>query len=119
MHNSISLAGSFTDFQVNMGLYYQMAGTYKADANPIGSNTIRTGIEISGGEVRPENEADFTKPDRSVALPYWVIVDTKRIAQGLLHTCRIFEFCEDVIVLISQQTNEEYINYLKEEITTI
>jgi 2,5-diamino-6-(ribosylamino)-4(3H)-pyrimidinone 5'-phosphate reductase len=114
MHNSISLDGSFTDFEVNMGLHYQIAGTYKADANLIGSNTIKTGLEIYGGEIPPENEADFTKPDRDAALPYWVIVDTKGITQGLLHTCRSFEFCKDVIVLISQQTNEDYLNYLKE-----
>jgi len=114
MHNSISLDGSFTDFEVNMGLHYQIASTYKADANLIGSNTIKTGIEIYGGEIPPENKGDFTKPNRSVDLPYWVIADTKGITQGLLHTCRSFEFCKDVIVLISQQTNEDYTNYLNE-----
>ncbi|MFC1986262.1 RibD family protein [Chloroflexota bacterium] len=114
MHNSLSLDGSFTDFEVNMGLHYQVAGTYKADANLIGSNTIKTGIEIYGGEIPPETESDFKKPDRSIALPYWVIVDTKGITKGLLHTCRSFEFCKDVIVLISQNTNDDYINYLKE-----
>jgi 2,5-diamino-6-(ribosylamino)-4(3H)-pyrimidinone 5'-phosphate reductase len=114
MHNSVSLDGSFTDFEVNMELHYQIAGRYKADANLIGSNTIKTGIEIYGGEIPPENEADFTKPDRSVALPYWVIVDTKGITQGLLHTCRSFEFCKDLVVLVSKQTNEDYMNYLKE-----
>jgi 2,5-diamino-6-(ribosylamino)-4(3H)-pyrimidinone 5'-phosphate reductase len=97
-----------------MGLHYQIAGAYKADANLIGSNTIKTGVEIYGGEIPPENEADFRKPDRSMALPYWIIVDTKGITQGLLHTCRSFEFCKDVIVLISQQTNEDYMNYLEE-----
>jgi 2,5-diamino-6-(ribosylamino)-4(3H)-pyrimidinone 5'-phosphate reductase len=114
MHNSISLDGSFTDFEVNMGLHYQIAGKYNADANLIGSNTIKTGIEIYGGEIPPEKEADFTKPERNMALPYWIIVDTKGITQGLLHTCRSFEFCKDVIILISQRTNEDYINYLKE-----
>lgn len=70
MHNSLSLGGSFTDFEVNMGLHYQIGGRYKADANLIGSNTIKTGIEIYGGEIPPENEADFTKPDRGAALLY-------------------------------------------------
>jgi len=97
-----------------MDLHYQIASMYEADANLIGSNTIRTGIEIYGGEIPPENEADLAKPNRNVALPYWVVVDTKGITQGLLHTCRSFEFCKDVIVLISQQTNEDYIKYLKE-----
>ena len=114
MHNSVSLDGSFTDFDVNMELHYQIASRYGADANLIGSNTIKTGIEIYGGEIPLENEADFTKPDRDATLPYWIIADTKGITQGLLHTCRSFEFCKDVIVLISQQTSEDYINYLNE-----
>ena len=112
MHNSVSLDGSFTDFDVDMGLHYQIASRYKADANLIGSNTIKTGIQIYGGEIPQENEADFTKPERDPSLPYWVIVDTKGITQGLLHTCRSFEFCKDVIVLISQQTSKDYVDYL-------
>ena len=114
MHNSISLDGSFTDFEVNMGIHYQIGSRYNADASLIGSGTIVTGIEIYGGEILPENEADFNKPDRDAALPYWVIADTKGITKGMLHTCRSFEFCKDVIVLISQQTNKDYMNYLKE-----
>jgi 2,5-diamino-6-(ribosylamino)-4(3H)-pyrimidinone 5'-phosphate reductase len=114
MHNSISLDGSFTDFEVNMGLHYQIAGKYETDASLIGSNTIKTGIDTYGGEIPPENEADFTKPERSASLPYWIIIDTKGATQGLLHTCRGFEFCKDLIILISQRTNEDYINYLKE-----
>ncbi|MFC1893236.1 dihydrofolate reductase family protein [Chloroflexota bacterium] len=114
MHNSVSLDGSFTNFDVDMGLHYQIASRYQADANLIGSNTIKAGIEIYGGEIPQENEADFTKPERDPALPYWVIVDTKSITRGLLHTCRSFEFCKDVIVLIAQQTSRDYIDYLNE-----
>ena len=95
MHNSISLDGSFTDFQVNMGLHYEIANRYKADANIIGSNTIVMGIEIYGGEIPSENEVDFKKPDRDKALPYWIIADTKGITKGMLHTCRSFEFCKE------------------------
>ncbi len=113
MHNSISLDGSFTDFEVNMGFHYQIAGRFKADANLIGSNTIKLGVEIYGGGVPPENEADFQKPDRDISLPYWIIVDTKGITKGLLHTCRSFEFCKDVIVLVSKHTGQDYIDYLK------
>ena len=114
MHNSVSLDGSFTHFDVDMELHYQIASRYRVDANLIGSNTIKTGIEIYGREIPLENEADFNKPERDAALPYWIIVDTKGINQGLLHTRRSFEFCKDVIVLISQQTREDYVNYLNE-----
>jgi len=114
MHNSVSLDGSFTDFEVNMELHYQIANRYKADANLIGSNTIVTGIEVYGGEIPPESDADFKKPDRGVSLPYWVITDTNGITKGMLHTCRSFEFCKDVIVLVSQKTSGDYINYLRQ-----
>ena len=47
-------------------------------------------------------------------MPYWVIPDTKGALEGLLHTCRRFEFCKDVIVLVSEQTPKKYIEHLKE-----
>lgn len=114
MHNSVSLDGSFTDFDVDMGLHYQIASRYEADAHLIGSKTIKTGIDIHGAEIPPENESDFTKQHRDVHLPYWVVADTKGITKGLLHTCRSFTLCRDVIVLISQQTDESFVHYLKE-----
>lgn len=114
MHNSISLDGSFTDFEVNMVLHYQMANRYKADVHLIGSNTIEAGVDIYSGAIPPENESDYKKPNRNADLPYWVIVDTKGVTKGLLHICRSFKFCRDVIVLISGQTSGDYLNYLIE-----
>jgi len=114
MHNAVSLDGSFTGFDVDMGLHYQIAGRYQADAHLIGSNTVRTGVEMLDGGIPPERESDLAKPQRATDLPYWVIVDTKGVAKGLLHTCRSFEFCRDVIVLISPGTDREYVNYLKD-----
>jgi 2,5-diamino-6-(ribosylamino)-4(3H)-pyrimidinone 5'-phosphate reductase len=78
----------------------------------IGSETVRAGGGLYG--IPPENESDFIKPRRDVGLPYWVIVDSKGITKGLLHTCRSFEFCKDVVVLISRKTSADFINYLKE-----
>ncbi len=114
LHNSISLDGSLLNFDVNMELHYQIAGKYKPDAHLIGSNTIKTGIELySEGIVKEENK-DFKKPKRDKNLPYWIIIDTKGALKGLLHTCRRFEICKDVTVLTSEKTPKEYVNYLKE-----
>ena len=113
IHNSISLDGSLVDFEVNMGLHYQIAGHYNADAHLIGSNTIKSGVEMYG-ELPPEEKSDCDKQERDTALPYWVIIDTKGICRGLLHACRKFEYCRDVIVLISRATPMEYIEYLTE-----
>ena len=112
MHNSISLDGSFINFDVDMGLHYQLASRFKADAHLIGSETVRAGGELYG--IPPEKETDFIKPERDSGLPYWIIVDSKGKTKGLLHTCRSFEFCKDVIILISRKTSGDFIHYLTE-----
>ena len=53
MHNSISLDGSVKDFEVNMGLHYQIAGSYGADVHLIGSNTAKIGMEMFLPEIPP------------------------------------------------------------------
>ena len=114
IHNSISLDGSLTNFEPNMGLHYQIAGNYRPDAHLIGSNTIEAGIELYGNGVPPEEKTDFEKPRRNKNFPYWVVVDTKGKLRGLLHTCRRFEFCRDIIVLVSEKTPKAYLQYLEE-----
>lgn len=114
MHNSVSLDGSATDFEVNMGLHYQLAGEYKEDIHFVGANTIKTGIETYLEEIPPENESDFEKPEPNTGLLYWVVPDTRGILKGLLHTCRRDQYCRDIIVLISNKTPEEYVQYLEE-----
>ena len=104
VHNSISLDGSLTGFEPNMELHYRIAGEYEPNVHLIGSNTIEAGIEFYGEGVPPEEEIDFMKPERDGSLPFWVIPDT----------CRSFEFCRDVIVLVSEGTPEEYLEHLRE-----
>ncbi len=113
VHNSISLDGSLTNFEVNMEIHYNIAGRYKPDAHLIGSNTIKAGIKLYGN-VSLEEKKDFIKPKRNVNLPYWVIIDSKGSLFGLLHEIRKFEFCKDVILLVSEKTPKKFINYLNE-----
>ena len=114
IHNSVSLNGSITGFEPNMGLHYKIAGDYKPEIHLVGSNTVKIGVELYGGGVPKEEEKDFEKPERDRTLPYWVIPDTTGSLKGLLHTCRRFEFCKDVVVLISENTPEDYVEYLAE-----
>ena len=115
VHNSTSLDGSLTNFEPNMELHYQIAGSYKPNAHLIGSNTIKAGIELYQDGVPPtEEEKDFENPQRDKSLPYWVIPDTSGKLKGLLHTCRRFEFCREVILLLSETTPKEYIEHLRE-----
>jgi len=110
----VSLDGSLTDFEPNMELHYQIAEKYKPDVHLIGSNTVKVGTELYGEGVPPEEAEDFEKPKRSESLPYWVIPDTQGKLKGLLHTCRRFEFCKEVILLVSEETPKEYIEHLEE-----
>jgi 2,5-diamino-6-(ribosylamino)-4(3H)-pyrimidinone 5'-phosphate reductase len=114
VHNSISIDGSLTNFEPSMELHYRIAENYKADAHLIGWKTIKTGIELFQEEVPPEEKKDFEKAKKDEKLPYWVILDTGGELKGLLHTCRRFEFCKDVIVLVSRETPKGYLEYLKE-----
>jgi 2,5-diamino-6-(ribosylamino)-4(3H)-pyrimidinone 5'-phosphate reductase len=114
IHNSVSLDGSLTGFMPEMGPHYSIAGRFPHDARLIGSETIRTGIEMFGETVPVEVPEDFLKPDRDASVPWWIVVDSGGKLKGMLHTCRRFEFCRDVIVLVSEKTPKEYITHLEE-----
>ena len=114
LHNSVSLDGSYVNFNVNMGLHYQVVGIYQPGIYLVGSNTAKSGIDMLQGPIPEEQPADFQPPARPGTVSYWVIPDTKGILKGLLHVYRQFEFCRDVIILISETTPNEYIQYLKE-----
>jgi 2,5-diamino-6-(ribosylamino)-4(3H)-pyrimidinone 5'-phosphate reductase len=114
LHNSISIDGSLTLFEPNMALHYHIAGSFKPDIHLIGSHTITAGIEMYGGGVPVEGPSDFTKPARDSNLPIWVIIDTNGKLQGILHTCRHFNLCRDVVILLSEATPQRYLRYLDE-----
>ncbi|MBN2600303.1 MAG: dihydrofolate reductase family protein [Candidatus Thermoplasmatota archaeon] len=114
IHNSISIDGSLTSFEPNMELHYRIAGMFKPDMHLIGSHTITAGVELYEDGIPPEDASDFKKPKRKKTLPAWVLVDSKGTLEGLLHTCRRFELCRDVLVLVSQKTPKRYLRYLDE-----
>ena len=114
IHNSISIDGSLTSFEPNMELHYRIAGMFKPDMHLIGSHTITAGVALYEDGIPPEDASDFKKPKRKNTLPAWVLVDSKGRLEGLLHTCRRFELCRDVLVLVSQKTPKRYLRYLDE-----
>ncbi len=112
VHNSISIDGSLINFEVNMPLHYKIAEGFKADMHLVGSNTAKIGINLFLKEIPPETQDDFRKPNKEGIL--WAIPDTTGKMKELLHILRQSEYCKDVIVLISEKTSKEYIEYLKE-----
>lgn len=114
IHNSISLNGSLTGFMPDMELHYKIAGEYRPDAHLIGADTIIAGNEMFGAAIPEEVQSDFEQPKREASMPWWIIVDSRGRLNGMLHTCRRFEYCRDVIVLVSDSTPESYLVHLQE-----
>jgi 2,5-diamino-6-(ribosylamino)-4(3H)-pyrimidinone 5'-phosphate reductase len=116
MFNTISVDGSIKDFELDIGLHYEVADKIKADAHLIGSETAKTGVEIFTENIPPEEQSDFNKPiiKEGELRPFWVLSDSKGKLKGLLHVYRRSCYCKDVIVIVTNKTPEDYINYLKE-----
>jgi len=116
MHNTISVDGSIKDFELDFGLHYELADKMKADAHLIGSETAKTGIEMFTQEIPAEAESDFLKPvvKPEETRPYWVISDSQGKLKGLLHVYRRSCYCKDIIVLVTEKTPADFIDYLKQ-----
>ncbi|XES78420.1 MAG: dihydrofolate reductase family protein [Candidatus Bathyarchaeia archaeon] len=116
MFNTISVDGSIKDYELDIGLHYEVADRIKADAHLIGSETARTGVESFTENVPPEAPADFNKPivKEDETKPFWVLVDSRGKLKGMLHVYRRSCYCKDIIVIVTSKTPEDYINYMKE-----
>jgi len=115
-HNAISLDGSISGFSIDPGKYYTIAGSLHPDAMLVGSSTAKSGVEMYSDGIPDERPADFVKPriTEDDKRPYWVIPDSHGLLQGRLHIFRRFEYCKDVIVLLSEKSPESYVKYLME-----
>jgi len=116
MHNTVSLDFSIKNFNCDVGLHYNIAGKYQANAHLIGSITAKTGLEMYSNKIPPEKESDYKKPkwNNEDKRPFWVIIDTKGLLNGKMHMYRRFEYCKDVIILLSNNSPKEYIKYLED-----
>ncbi len=114
LHNSVSIDGSLTGFEPSLELHYRLAGSFFAGAHLVGSNTVRSGIELFGNGFPAETPADFRKPAGRDQLPLWVVPDTRGSLLGLLHACRQSGYCRDVVVMVSESTPASYFDYLEE-----
>ncbi|KQC15961.1 MAG: hypothetical protein APR56_11070 [Methanosaeta sp. SDB] len=114
IHSSVSLDGSLLGFEVDMHTHYGIVASYQAEVHLVGSNTAREGLKMFCPEIPPEEDGDFTRPERDRKLPLWVIPDTRGQMLGLLHVLRRFELIRDILVIISSDTSPEYVDYLRE-----
>ena len=112
IHNAISLDGSVTGFEPDIGIYYQIALSYKPDILLVGSDTIVSAPD----KIPPEKKSDFIKPEISGndKRPLWVIPDSRGKLKNTLHFYRSMEYIKDIVILISKNTPQSYISYLNE-----
>jgi 2,5-diamino-6-(ribosylamino)-4(3H)-pyrimidinone 5'-phosphate reductase len=114
VYNSVSVDSAIKDFDVDIGLHYQLLGELDADALFVGSDTAKSGITLFHQVVPPEEASDFAKP--TIAADerrlFWVIADSQGKLQGLLHVHRKSGYTKDIIVLVSQTTPKAYLDYL-------
>lgn len=111
IHNQISLDGSITGFEADLDIYYGIAAGMGSDAVLVGSDTIITAVP----QIPPEEDSDRVKPTISPddTTPYMVVPDSRGRVR-CHHVFRKLPYIRDVIVLISETTQDEYIEYLKE-----
>lgn len=67
IHTSVSLDGKVTGFDVDMGVHYRLAGTFREDATLAGSDTLLVGLEAEG--IQPDPEATDTSAEAADAAP--------------------------------------------------
>jgi 2,5-diamino-6-(ribosylamino)-4(3H)-pyrimidinone 5'-phosphate reductase len=114
IYNTVSLDGAIKDFNVDIALHYEVAGRIGSQVMLVGSDTAKTGIELFGQKTQ-EQPSDWIKPkfkdddDRG----YWALADSRGKLVGLLHIYRQSGYGKDVIVLVSNTTPKEYIDYLR------
>ena len=116
IHNTVSLDNAILGFDIDLGLHYSTLLAFEPDAVLVGSATARYGIEMFLYEVPPEEADDRTRP-ASVPddpRPVSAIVDSRGMLHGLLHIYRRMEYTKDVIVLVSDTTPDEYLEYLQD-----
>ncbi|WP_332450582.1 dihydrofolate reductase family protein [Methanoculleus sp.] len=116
IHNSVSLDHAIRGFEIDLGLHYGALLAFEPEAVLAGSTTAKTGIELFLDINEPETEADRHRPEVRPAdrRPICVIVDSRGVLKGLLHFYRKMEHTKDVVVLVSETTPEEYLDYLRE-----
>lgn len=116
IHNSVSLDHAVRGFEVDLGMHYGALLAFEPEAVLAGSATAKSGIEMFMDINEPEAEADRHRPEvrPDDPRPISVIVDSRGILKDLLHFYRNMEHTKDVIILVSETTPENYIDYLRE-----
>jgi 2,5-diamino-6-(ribosylamino)-4(3H)-pyrimidinone 5'-phosphate reductase len=111
LHNQVSVDGRIDWFEVDMGLFYGLAGEWQADAILAGSDTMLAGYDGVAEDHGGEPDAPGKEPEVGRAL--LVVPDSRG---RLRHWSRIKRepWWRDAIALCSRTTPEAHLDYLQE-----
>lgn len=115
LYNAVSLDGRITGFNADVELYYELASNWNINAVLMGSNTILTGFNAKPFETIEDNKESLIsrKKDPEDSRPFLIVPDSKgqiRIWNELFK----MPYLRDIIVLCSDSTPKEYLDYLNE-----
>ena len=110
----MSLDGCLVGFNIDMELYYSIAGQFEVDAVLVGSRTAEAGLDMFMDSLPEETEQDCKKQNNKDKIPPFIISDSRGRLQGKLHAIRRSEYCGDVIILTSDATPKSYLQYLQD-----
>lgn len=115
VYNTVSVDGAIKDFTVDVALHYEVAARIGSQFMLVGSDTAKSGIELFNQKIPAEQPADCVKPTikEGDARGYWAIADSRGKLKGLLHVYRQSGYGKDVIMLVSNTTPTDYLEYLK------
>ena len=117
--NGVSVDGRMDWFAGEVGLYYELAGRWEVDAMLSGSETMLAGY--TGVDVPEEDETAFEPPEMAPNDPRQrlVVVDSRGRIHNW-HQIRKEPYWRDPVVLCSDATPQEYVEYLvKRHVDTI
>lgn len=109
LHIGVSVDGRLDWYVGDEGLYYEVAGRWNVDALLSGSNTILTAY---AGQQTPEELAWEPAPSDAADERQWLVVVDSQGRVRNWHVIRTEPYWRDVIVLCSQATPQEYLDYL-------
>jgi 2,5-diamino-6-(ribosylamino)-4(3H)-pyrimidinone 5'-phosphate reductase len=111
LHNAVSVDGRIDWFSPDVGLYYELAARWKADAVLAGADTI-----FNPQEDLPAEDETALEPPQKVpndTRPLLVVPDSRGRVRNW-HVLRTWPYWRGMVALTSKRTPREYLSYLQE-----